>query len=321
MSYTTPSPYTANAISTFRRVFGTINKNGSEDATYGNIESNTTLNISGAGRVTINGTVGSCVVINKSGSGDLIVNGAILHSVGIVKSGAGNMYINGEVYETVRFSISGSGNTIFAEKLPDRVLSNIIKSGAGNLIFCDSQRQLEERNQRYQSTIVSGISIISSGGVVRVTRDGVTTVYSGNSAHLVNGELFIDNEPATRQRVLQRIPTINPDLTVVPQEPPIVPSWTMLERSQQAVLLYRSYPFADREQRGAPEPSSSSSQQPQQDSLISDTIGFLKKCSKHMRDYVESATQGPSVSDIIKELKLTEQEEPLFEKFTDHIFT
>src|SRR5665648_588740 len=182
----------------------TYNHSGTGNGRYSDIEAGSTFTISGIGNVTINGTIGQGATI--------------------VKSGIGTLRVNAIVGENVKFQISGIGAIKFTHRPPASVLRNIQKSGICDIAmpggwgnnsdneYSDSNDDDEGQSIRNNSNSYSsssnnngtpssfsningqGISVVSRGGIVRVTQNGVTTSFAGKSAQINNNRIFIDGQ-------------------------------------------------------------------------------------------------------------------------------
>ncbi|CDZ78899.1 hypothetical protein BN59_03214 [Legionella massiliensis] len=106
------------------------NFSGMGDQFCGDIEPGSTCDISGMGRVDIDGTIGRYTHISISGMGDV--------------------YINRTVEEGVIFEISGSATVTFAKKPPQSVI--IQKSGMGRVIIPPANSNSVSHQKKSSST-------------------------------------------------------------------------------------------------------------------------------------------------------------------------
>jgi len=88
-------------------------QSGNSDKTYGDVEDNSTFDISGNGDAIFRGTIGNNVVIRVSGNGDVKIRGSVSPSV--------------------KFLVSGCGDLKFTARPPQSVLDNMQVSGSGDV--------------------------------------------------------------------------------------------------------------------------------------------------------------------------------------------
>ena len=283
-----------------------------ENGTYTDIEANSTFYISGMGNVTITGTIGEGAVISKSGTGDL--------------------FVNGTVGENVKFKISGMGNIKFAKKPPQSVINGFEKSGMGDITIpggysIQSQPQKKTKNTRYNynnsnidsdndvvfnhsfgedsmdyvdsNSIVNignvgreGISIVSNDGLVKITKNRVTTTYAGKNASFNNNQLYIDGSRVTES-----------DNRILHVE----------QASNSRTTFHSTHSFIK-----STLPVTNISRSPQV-TVEEKPNSNLNDYSPATKAYLDSFKDKKKNSDILKGLKLSEEEEKLLEDYCDPI--
>lgn len=283
---------------------------GMGDGTYADVPAYATFNISGMGNVTITGKVGKGAVINKSGMG--------------------NLYIQGTVDEDVAFQFSGMGNIFFAKRPPESVISKISKSGMGNIempggfVIKAEPRPVEVYSSPSFTQVISGVSgdyidsITSNNGIVEIKKNGITTRYAGRSTSIINGTIYIDGIAVTPDdsRIIRE-----EKLAPQPSQPssppaPYAPSY------RQIIGQIVSQTFANiaAGQRAAAVPPAPVASAPQPSVVVQPPVAelskeekFLQDCSVYTKQYLSGFVGKQKFSEIIAELKLSEEELAYFE--------
>lgn len=146
---------------------------GMGSQTFQGLEDYSTLNMSGMGAVTINGHIGEHATINFSGMGALTIAGT--------------------VSDTVNIHFSGMGALNFRHRPSETVLSNIHKSGFGNVNVPGGYREAS-----YQQSMPQDLNIITdsagkSRSVTVTSGRGSTTVFDGDVYCVGGTTTFIDD--------------------------------------------------------------------------------------------------------------------------------
>lgn len=288
------------------------NHSGIEDGTYNDIEAYSSFNISGMGNVTIK-NIGKGAIISKRGMGNLIINGT--------------------VGEEVTFKISGMGNVKFSTRPPRSVINKIEKSGMGSIIIpgeyvtnqaprkiksipnADSSDSSDSdsddtdvHNKNQGSTIRisniggtnnAGISIISNNGLVKVTRNGITTTYAGGNTLVRNNQLYIDGSIATDSdpRILH------------------VENAASSRISNLVSNDFGSHSFI----RSMLQNREVNVPRVKQNSPLPPQTNALDDYSPSTKAYLNSFKDKEKNTDVLKGLKLSEQEEQLLRNYCDPI--
>lgn len=264
---------------------------GNCDAHYWDIEANATFDISGMGRVTINGQVGENVVINKSGYGELIINAT--------------------VGRNVRFFIRGMGDVTFTQRPSEDVIYAIEKTGFGSLSIPEvsfSNDVLMSRQQPPRNNILSFYSIfhsrssqriISENDRITVIQNGITRNYVGTNAAIINNELYIDDMLITDSYA----DTFNDTDSVAEHEA----NDATQEITTNAFGFFSRF-FSDLLSCVAPENKSTSGARYD-----------LSAYSAATSDYISSLLEKPKLCDLLQDIQLTVDETELLQEFWDPI--
>jgi hypothetical protein len=257
------------------------NHSGMGNGVYVGIEADSVFKISGMGTVTINGTIGRRSYIQKSGMG--------------------NLFINGNVAEGVIFEISGMGNVVFRTRPPESVVSAIRKSGMGDITMPGGY----ESSQPSQSTRVH--NVISSGGTVQLTMNGVTRTYRGNSVIVSNNRVTIDGVEVSDDdsRLVNSSTEQNPLF-----------SWASLFSTLPNTSVI-STSSVQNIQRTEPGPSRVTT--PAVSSTDVNNSEDLSSYSQSLRNYLKTFENKKKISERIEELNLNTEEKELFTKYEDSI--
>jgi hypothetical protein len=164
--------------------------------------------------------------------------------------------------------------------------------------------------------IMGGLSIISGNGYVNITQNGVTTSYRGNSASMNNNRVFVDGRAVGPADAVIN-PHLNQNNYVNAQGSNSSYShvMNMLGGMQGRPVAAASAPNPVNNHPACsvdPAPVRPGAQDMNNDE-------FISQCSKPVREYINSSQLNKRIGERISELKLTNEEEALFEKFVDPI--
>ncbi|MFA6947316.1 MAG: hypothetical protein WC220_15590, partial [Pedobacter sp.] len=182
-----------------------INLNGMGSYSFVDIEPDSTINISGAKKVTINGSVGDNTKINVSGMCNVTIKGQIKNNVIINASGMSNVTIDQTPPSNIKINKSGmchvtvpsqsvqqtqNDTSTYSPEINNEPKYNFI--GNSSLIISPSP------SRGKSISIVNGKTIESEDGLIKVIENGVMTTYAGNSTSTINNILYIDGKVVTK---------------------------------------------------------------------------------------------------------------------------
>ncbi|MDR3502663.1 MAG: hypothetical protein P4L79_08785 [Legionella sp.] len=149
---------------------------GISNSNYGSIPSNSSLNKSGSGNLTMN-AVGYNTQLNLGGIGAIVVKGDVGHAVQIDKSGSGTLHIQGAIGDKAKLNLDGIGNITIDGPIADDAV--ITKSGSSYLHVRDSLGG-------NANLILGGIGDINIGGTIA---SGTQIIKSGSGSLFIKGKV------------------------------------------------------------------------------------------------------------------------------------
>jgi hypothetical protein len=283
------------------------NHSGMGDGVYHDIEPFSTFNISGMGNVTLT-NIGKGAIISKSGMGNLIITGIVGEDVTFRVSGMGNVKFTTRPPQSVisRFENSGMGNVNmpggYSSPQPDNKDTNNYATGnvvigdisIGNIITGIGSTHINN----IQRVNFGGLNIVSSDGLVKVTKNGVITTYVGNNSSLINNQLFIDGK-----RVIESDPRI------IHVENASRSSNTVTNNFGSTHSFIRSALPANQEENVVPV---------EQKPVIKKT-NLLDDYSPATKAYIDSFKDKKQNTSRLKKLKLSDNDEKFLEDYLDPI--